>query len=287
MPAHNKPGPAKTLRSWIVGQEIRHIMNAAQLTHRALAKALDWDGSKLSRLINGQRRVSAADLTHLLIACNHTNRLDRDRLLALAANDRAPQFWHDDDNTDLFTTTIADLEHDSTAITYYAPTTLPDILHTPEYHHHFLTTSPLIPAHTVQARTTIYESRRALLTRYNPPTFTFVIGHPATCGTPKHLVNDQISYLRALSKKSHITIHALTHQRILALYATSPFQLLDTACRGKIVHIPLHTSSLYLEQPHIIATYQSLITHYLTQISGPHHSLNNSAVSPPETRKLA
>ncbi|WP_121391438.1 Scr1 family TA system antitoxin-like transcriptional regulator [Actinokineospora cianjurensis] len=228
-------------------------MQAANHTNTTLAATLGWDRSKLSRLTGGQRRVPLPDLVHLLVTCGHTSKADRDQLLALATHHRVPHHWQNHLNTDLYATTQTDLEHDSIAITYYAPTALPDILHTPEHHHAHLTASPLVPTQTI-------------LTRPNPPKITIILGTPALHALAAN--PDRLRHLAATGRRPHISLRLTTD------LSTGPFTLLHTHVCGKVLHLPLHTSSLYTEHPATLRAYDAITTHLLHNTTGPTPILN-------------
>ncbi|GAA2999587.1 helix-turn-helix domain-containing protein [Actinokineospora diospyrosa] len=256
MTTHHR-SPATTLRTWILGRELRHLMTNAGHTNNTLARHLGWLPSTLSRYLNGQRHIPPADLVHLLIACGHTNRSDRDQLLALAADHHTPHHWHDHHDTGLYANTLYDLEHDCSAITHYSPMALPDILHTPEHHRALLATTPLVPADTIPARLATHRARAAILTGAAPPTVTVILTDLALHTTPQ----DQLRHLHTLATHPNITIHVLPHPHLAAPHLAAPFQLLHTTSRRTVLHLPLHNSHLYTEQPHTIRAYETLLAH--------------------------
>ncbi|SES27293.1 helix-turn-helix domain-containing protein [Actinokineospora terrae] len=260
--SHRGPSSATSLRTWILGRELRRIMTDAGHTNNDLARHLGWHPATLSRYVNGQRHIPPADLVHLLIACGHTHRTDRDQLLALAADHHTPRHWHDHHDTGLYANTLTDLEHDSTAITYYTPTSLPDIVHTPDYHHALLTASPLVPADTIPAHLATHHARRRLLTRTTPPAITVILSNLAlfTAANREKVFPDQLHHLHTLASAPTISIRVLDLPALASPHLTTPFQLLTTTSRAKVLHLPTHTANLYTEEPHTVRIYESLLT---------------------------
>ncbi|WP_285470167.1 helix-turn-helix domain-containing protein [Actinokineospora globicatena] len=237
-------------------------MTDAGHTNNDLARLLGWHPATLSRYVNGQRHIPPADLVHLLIACRHTHRTDRDQLLALAADHHTPHHWHDHHDTGLYAHTLTDLEHDSTAITYYTPTSLPDILHTPDYYHALLTASPLVPADTIPTRLAAHRARCQLLTRKTPPAVTVILSNLAlfTAANRDKTFPDQLQHLYTLASAPTISIRVLNLPALASPHLITPFGLLHTTSRAEVVHLPTHTANLYTEDPHTIRTYETLLT---------------------------
>ncbi|GLW90291.1 helix-turn-helix domain-containing protein [Actinokineospora globicatena] len=259
---HRGSRPATSLRTWILGREIRRIMTDAGHTNNHLASLLGWLPSTLSRYVNGQRHIPPADLVHLLIACGHTDRSDRDQLLALAADHQTPRHWHDHRAIGLYANTLTDLEHDSTAITYYSPMSLPDIVHTPDYYRALLAASPLVSADTIPARIATHRARRQLFVRKTPPALTVILSNLAffTAANREKVFHDQLQHLYTLASSPSISIRVLNLPTLASPHLTTPFQLLHTTSRRAVLHLPTHTANLYTEDPHTIRTYETLLT---------------------------
>src|ERR1041384_4052039 len=72
-----------TIRARILGEGFRRALENARLTGKAAAHQLDWNESKLSRMLSGKRPVSEVDAASLLAVCR-VHGEERDRLLRLA-----------------------------------------------------------------------------------------------------------------------------------------------------------------------------------------------------------
>ncbi|WP_084467251.1 Scr1 family TA system antitoxin-like transcriptional regulator [Actinokineospora inagensis] len=234
-----RANPARSLPSWLLGQEIGRLMRAAGYSNGDLAATLGWTPTKLSRLIGGQRGVAPADLVHLLVTCGLTDPADRDRLLALAANHGASYHWFNQRDTNHYADLFTDLELHTTVITCYAPTTLPAILRgTPGTSLRRYTPtdrSPLLD-HPSLARLTLLTTRSAL--------------------TAPDVDQDRVNDLLGLASRPHIAIR-LCSPSVTPPCCDTPFTLINTTACGALVRLRINGGALYLSDRDSLRAYES------------------------------
>src|ERR1044072_1875198 len=80
-----------TIRARILGEGFRRALENARLTGKAAAHQLDWNESKLSRMLSGKRPVSEVDAASLLAVCRGHGE-ERDRLVSTAGEHATPGF---------------------------------------------------------------------------------------------------------------------------------------------------------------------------------------------------
>ncbi len=130
MPVGGKP----TVRSRRVGTELRRLREAAGVTTAQAAELLSCSPAKISRIENGIVSVRVVDLRLLLDRYGDQDQEHRAYLERLARESNKRGWWQDyGDTIPPYYADFIGLETDASYIKTWEPTTVPGILHTPEY----------------------------------------------------------------------------------------------------------------------------------------------------------
>jgi transcriptional regulator with XRE-family HTH domain len=130
MPVGGKP----TVRSRRVGTELRRLREAAGVTTAQAAEVLSCSPAKISRIENGIVSVRVVDLRLLLDRYGDQDPEHRAYLERLARESNKHGWWQDyGDTIPPYYADFIGLETDASYIKTWEPTTVPGILHTPEY----------------------------------------------------------------------------------------------------------------------------------------------------------
>ncbi len=130
MPVGGKP----TVRSRRVGSELRRLREAAGVTTAQAAELLHCSPAKISRIENGIVSVRVVDLRLLLDRYGDEDQEHRAYLERLARDSNKRGWWQDyGDTIPPYYADFIGLETDASYIKTWEPTTVPGLLHTPEY----------------------------------------------------------------------------------------------------------------------------------------------------------
>ncbi len=130
MPVGGKP----TVRSRRVGTELRRLREAAGVTTAQAAELLHCSPAKISRIENGIVSVRVVDLRLLLDRYGDEDQEHRAYLERLARDSNKRGWWQDyGDTIPPYYADFIGLETDASYIKTWEPTTVPGLLHTPEY----------------------------------------------------------------------------------------------------------------------------------------------------------
>jgi len=130
MPVGGKP----TVRSRRVGTELRRLREAAGITTAQAAELLHCSPAKISRIENGIVSVRVVDLRLLLDRYGDEDQEHRAYLERLARDSNKRGWWQDyGDTIPPYYADFIGLETDASYIKTWEPTTVPGLLHTPEY----------------------------------------------------------------------------------------------------------------------------------------------------------
>jgi transcriptional regulator with XRE-family HTH domain len=187
--------------------ELRRSRNAAKLTQREVADALEWSPSKVIRIESGQVGISVTDLRALadLYHVDDTDR--RGELETLARGSRRQPFADYRDLLAADTIKFLGYEASASLIRHVQPLVVPGLLQTEDYTRallHAYGSEPTAIDRVVDNR----KERQELFDRADPPqVFTILdeavlrrrVGGPA-------VMNGQLQHLRSLADHPRVTI---------------------------------------------------------------------------------
>ncbi|MDQ4104560.1 MAG: helix-turn-helix transcriptional regulator [Actinomycetota bacterium] len=192
--------------------EIRNAREAAGMTQRDVAKAMDWSQSKLIRIESGQVNISTNDLRALL---SHYG-LDPTRINALVAVARAarePGRWsiYRDVVTPEFIAFLG-CESSASIIRGFEPFLIPGLLQTEEYARTVL--SSLVGAenrHKVDSLVDLRVERQELLVRQPEPSLHFIMDEAVIRRVigGRDVMRRQLRHLQELAEHPEMTVRVI------------------------------------------------------------------------------
>jgi transcriptional regulator with XRE-family HTH domain len=248
---------AKTSRSAVVrelGVELRQARESAGLGQRALAQRADISAhSRISEAESGKRLLSVDELERIFDALGVSTD-ERDRLLGLARSAKGPgQLNIGSASIARALTELIDHEQHATRITNVSPLLIPGLLQTSDYARAIVGDKP-----DAETRVKLRAGRRDILTRRNPVELIAVIDSEALVRpiAPPDVMTDQLRHIRSLAELPNVTIQVVSSTRpgyhpMLA----GPFELIEFAKAGPIVHLEHRRSSVSLWQDDEVASY--------------------------------
>ncbi|MFF0437314.1 helix-turn-helix domain-containing protein [Streptomyces sp. NPDC004327] len=259
-----------TVRRRRLGQELRRLREAKNMTAEQVAERLLVSQSKISRLENGRRSISQRDVRDLCGVYEVEDERVVDSLMQMAKDSRQQGWWHA--FGDIPYSVYIGLETDAESLRVYEPQIIPGLLQTHAYAEAVI--AGALPESTqadiekrVQVRTRRQERIREDGER--PLRLWAVIDE----GALRRMVGDrqvmvaQLEHLVEQSHLPHVTVQVLpfhmgAHPGISGHYAILEFP--DTS-DSSVVYIEGVTSDLYLEKAQDVAKYSVMYEHLRAQ----------------------
>lgn len=209
MPSGGQP----TVRSRRVGSELRRLREAAGVTTAQAADVLACSPAKISRIENGVSTVRVVDLRLLLDRYGDSDTGHRAYLERLARESNKRGWWQDYGNTiPPYYADFIGLETDASYIKTWEPTTVPGLLHTPDYARAVMLTNPaMVSPDKLDHFISIRRERQSRLEDGTDLRFDAVIWEPAlltTVGSPA-VQRTQLERLTELTEKPNISVQVL------------------------------------------------------------------------------
>ncbi|HST80871.1 MAG TPA: helix-turn-helix transcriptional regulator [Kineosporiaceae bacterium] len=206
-------GPDPTIHRRRLRSELRKAREAAGLTQRETAEAMDWSMSKLIRIETGDVRVSTNDLRAMLSYYT----VDSERISALVDVAKAareqPRWARYKDVASPAYLAFLGYESSATIIRNFEPTLVPGLLQTEEYAREVI--SAVESADRVDSLVDLRIERQEIIFRQPAPKLHFIIDESVI----RHLVGGpdvmrrQLVQLRELAAQPHINLRILTFDK--------------------------------------------------------------------------
>jgi transcriptional regulator with XRE-family HTH domain len=203
-------GPDPTIHRRRLRSELRKAREAAGLTQRQTAEAMDWSLSKLIRIETGDVRVSTNDLRAMLTYYT----VDPERISALVDLAKAareqPRWARYKDVASAAYLAFLGYESSATIIRNFEPTLVPGLLQTEEYAREVL--AAVEPAERVDSLVDLRIERQEIIFRKEAPELNFIIDESVI----RHLVGGpdvmrrQLVHLKELAAQPHIHLRVVT-----------------------------------------------------------------------------
>ncbi|MGH3807170.1 MAG: helix-turn-helix domain-containing protein [Pseudonocardiaceae bacterium] len=250
-----------TIRSRELGDGLRKAMKQAGLNGEQTAKLLVWSPSWVSRLMSGQRRATAVQVSAFLAVCGVTGE-ERDRLLALCEEQHTPG-WFQQHGSRLpqQLRTLIDHENQARAISEFHPVGMPGLLQTGDYARALLSSSGNIPAEEVGDRVAARLARQSLFSEERPPRFVFYL-HEYVLWLPVGgpvVMADQLHHLLRMSIRPHLTLRVVPAAFGAHAGMAGAFTFMEFAELRPVVYLESITSCLFLEKPVEIEAYRGIL----------------------------
>jgi transcriptional regulator with XRE-family HTH domain len=271
-----------SLRRRRLASELRKLREQTGHSLGDVAKRLDWQASRISRLENRQSGITGPDLRKLLDLYQVEDSDQRTYLAELArrVNERG---WWQKYSGEIVGTGLADLitlEEEARTIRTYEQELVPGLLQTPDYAQAvFRTGSPLNTAEQVKRKVEIRAERQQILTRPDPPPprFNVVLGEGVLrrpVGGREVMLRQLEALMRLPEDRANVTIQVLPFDAGVHPAMVGPFTMLaspDPDDLG-VVNLESAAGALFLEEPDEIWIYDEIWSTLLATALSPDDS---------------
>ncbi|WP_406737794.1 helix-turn-helix domain-containing protein [Streptomyces sp. NBC_00853] len=283
MEAKNTTTPTTVLGRQL-GDELRRLREAANLTTADAAEALDCTKGKISRIENGRVTVRLPDLTAMLQAYGAADGevLPRLSTLAKKANRRRRESWWNQYGpvlADTYRDFIA-LEAIAGSIRTFQAQLIPGLLQTPDYVRAVTVASQQWQTgDEIEKFVQVRLSRQDRLTDESPLQLWAVLSESVLLqqvGGP-HVMHEQLEHLLTASELPNVTVQVLPFSRGAHASMFGPYVVLGFREEGAldVVLADNPTGSIWFEREAEVARYQDLFD-----------AARTSALSPVESRTV-
>jgi transcriptional regulator with XRE-family HTH domain len=269
LPASGSP----TVRRRELGARLRALRTNRGWTVEQVAERLQFSPSKVSRLENGFRGVSARDIKDI---CDLYDVQDEQRrqLTDLAAEGKQRAWWQ---SRELPYSTYVGLEADAATISDFGLGLIPGLLQTEDYARAVLTAIyPRLTADVMEQRLAGRLERQRALTSAQPPGFEAVLdeGVLHRVGGSPSVMRAQLAHLLTASELPNVRIWVLPFEAGLLPVPNNKFIVLsfrEPTVPG-VVFIEGLTGDLYLGPADGLAEYQEAFSAMRAMAATPSHS---------------
>ncbi|MGW2204318.1 helix-turn-helix domain-containing protein [Streptomyces sp. NPDC001774] len=254
-----------TVRRRRLGQELRRLREAKNMTAEQVAERLLVSQSKISRLENGRRSISQRDVRDLCGVYEVEDERVVESLMQMAKDSRQQGWWHA--FGDIPYSVYIGLETDAASLRVYESLIVPGLLQTREYAQAVIEgmwpeANPVDIDKRIQIR---LKRQDRLSDPVNPLRFWAVIDEALlrrVVGNPTIMAN-QLTHLAELSEKPHVTLQVLPYEVGAHPGMYGKFAILEfhEATDASVVYLEGVTSDLYLEKAIDVQSYAVMYEH--------------------------
>lgn len=259
--------PQPTARRRRLGNELRTLREAADLSPRAVADRLGCDVTKISRIELGRSGVRKLDLETMLDLFELNDQTKRRALHALSRESRKKTWWHQ--YSDILRPSTQDLlilESEAETILSFEPTLVPGLLQTESYARALITGGAVVSdAEGIEARVKLRMERKQIFDQQEPPQLIAVIDESALhrmIGGAKVMAG-QLRHLTEMCRPPGLTIQVVP--RDLGAYPgiEGPFCVMSYPddVGLDMAFLDQRYSGLWLEDGDHVRLYRSLHDH--------------------------
>lgn len=222
-------GPDPTMSRRRLRSELRRAREAATMSQRDVAAAMDWSPSKLIRIESGQVNISTNDLRALL---GHYG-IDNDRIDALVAVARAarePTPWS------VYRSVASSeyiaflgLESSASVIRTFEPILVPGLLQTEDYARSVIKMLEGEDRNRVDSLVNLRMRRQEIFERENAPSMHFIMDEAVVrrvVGSPE-IMRRQLQEIYRLAEEGRVTVRIVSFERGLYSHQRAPYVLLE------------------------------------------------------------
>lgn len=258
-----------TVRRRRLGQELRKLREAKNMTAEQVAERLLVSQSKISRLENGRRSISQRDVRDLCGVYEVEDERMVDSLMQMAKDSRQQGWWHA--FGDIPYSVYIGLETDAESLRMYESQIIPGLLQTPAYAEAVI--SGAMPESTpveIEKRVTVRTRRQDRIRDEERPLRLWAVideGALHRIVGSRQLMVEQLEHLVEQSHLPHVTVQVIpfemgAHPGISGQYSILEFP--DTS-DSSVVYIEGVTSDLYLEKAQDVSKYSVMYEHLRAQ----------------------
>lgn len=241
-----------TVRSRRLARELRKLRQEAKLSGDQVARELEWEQSKISRMENAKMRITSGEVMELLELYGITGD-QRTELVRLARESRKKGWWHSYE--DVLSTGFSDyLAFESEALSYrtYQSQLIPGILQTADYARAvFRSARPRTPEEierAVEARL----ARQVRLTSSRDPLHARLVIDEATLNRlvcSAVVMKAQLHRVLELSDLANVSLQVIPHEAGVHAAIDGPFTLLTFDGYPDVLYMEHFMGWIYMEKP--------------------------------------
>jgi hypothetical protein len=244
--ATDDPGPI--VQRLVLGVELRDLREAAGITPEDAARQLGWYGTKISKIENGDGKLTDAEVARILDLYHAPGATaERVHQLAKEARRKVPPARV----TDWAKRYVA-LEASATEIKVWFGDSVPGLFQTKDYARAVLSASVVVPSAEVAQMAEERERRSTRLTSPNPPLVWVVLGEEAISRPAggHDVLRGQLVRLREFAQLDHVTLQIMPIATGAHAGLGLAFTLLHlSAARATFAYVESLTSADYLPRP--------------------------------------
>jgi hypothetical protein len=212
-------------------------------------------------MLTGKRAIRETDVAMLLGIC-HVKGKERDRLFTLCREANKPG-WYQQHGSRLpkQLRTYIDHEDKAIAIADFAATLLPGSLQTGEYARAVLTRIVNVPPDEIEERVAARLARSSIFGRSRPARTTYFV-HEFVLRLPvggSTVMSEQLHHLLRMSVRPYISLRVIPVALGAHAGVEGSFTVMEFAEIKPVVYLESSTSTLFLEEPEEIASYQRTV----------------------------
>lgn len=266
-PGHNQ---GSTIPRRQLGRALRELRDAAGITSGAVAREMEWDGSKVWRIESAQTSMRRRDVRDL---CEYYGADERitEALVAVADQTKAQGWWHSYlDAIPKWFQLYVGLEAAANHIRMYDNEVVSGLLQTEDYMHVIMRADdPSLTEAEYAARVSVRLERQGLLTRQapEPPRFDCILNEGVLrrpAGGSETMAG-QLAHLVDMGERDNVSIRVLPlaaglHRASIAgAFTILDFPVTRTGRQEPpVVYSEGATGALYLDKPKEVAVYRDI-----------------------------
>ncbi|MER5391832.1 helix-turn-helix transcriptional regulator [Saccharopolyspora sp. NPDC002686] len=259
-----------------LGAELRQLRNDSGYKQEDVAKRLGLSKATMSRIENGTKAVTEADVSAILAILGVTGE-NRERLLKLAREQDQPGWWETGvPGLPKQLTGLLEFERDANQIRCLDMIVINGLLQTSDYARAVMLGSGVEPA-DVEARVAIRLGRQEILAKSNAVGFhTFVDAgvFRRVVGGPQ-VMAEQLRHVVKMARRRNVTVQVIPDDAATHPGLEGSFVLLDFPKSRSIVHLEQRRLGAFLDEPPDVADYANVLD-----------TLQRVAMSPADSAKL-
>jgi transcriptional regulator with XRE-family HTH domain len=263
-----------------LGQELRNLRQAKNLTAAQVAKSLAWSESKVSRIEGGKSPLSDQDAKLLLNEYGVQDPEEVRQFIALTRRSRQNGWWHSfgDALPEWFKPYLG-FESDAASIWTYQTELVPGLLQTESYAQAVIrATEPDFSTDEVEARASARVQRKSILTDDHAPKVWAILNESVlrrVVGS-KAIMQEQLRSLAALAEEQpNVTVQVLPFDagaHVSMGYSFSYLSFEDVP--GSIVYAEGLTSATYLDKQSDLSRHEEIFQRLVAASERPEKSLD-------------
>lgn len=257
--------------------ELRQLRKNAGLTREEAAAAMEWYGSKVTRLETGDwKRIQIHDLRGLLTTYGVTTPEQQERYLKLARRVRQHRWW--DDYADVAVDYTA-FEDEASGIQTYEPFYVPGLAQTEDYARALIQADPLIEHDETERRVAVrMERQKQKPLDRDGPQFRAIIDEAVIrrpVGGPKTMVDQLRHLIEAAEATQRVNLQVLPFHAGAHPGMEGPFVILrfPDPVERPIIYLETSHDGLYPEGEQAVERYNVMYEHLLAMALSPRDSV--------------